>query len=313
MSQRILPIFPVQREVAPPDLLRVQGLTTRFFTEDGVVHAVENVSFTLAPGETLSLVGESGCGKSTVGRGIVRLLKPRTGIVRLEGEDVARLDPTGLRAMRRRMQIIFQDPFASLDPRQTVGSAIAEPLTVHGIVTPRHLRDRVASLLDDVELSPDMVDRYPHEFSGGQRQRICLARALALEPKLIIADESVSALDATTKLQILNLLGRLQERFGLSYLFISHDMAVVERISHRVAVMHSGEIVEIGPAATVMQQPAHAYTRRLLDAVPVPDPGLRRHRAPGLGEEVSDPLRSLDYVAPARQWREVGPEHFVMT
>ena len=303
-----------------PPILEVRGLSTRFAVRSGLlgrvggrVHAVENVSFSIQPGETLALVGESGCGKSTTGRSIVGLSKPEAGTVLLDGQDVLKLSSHALREARRKMQIIFQDPFASLDPRQTVGAAIAEPVLAHGLATRAQAPQRVAELLGRVGLPADMASRFPHEFSGGQRQRLCIARALALEPKLIIADEAVSALDVSIKAQVINLLMELQASMQLSYLFISHDIAVVERISHRVAVMYLGEIVEIGPRAAIFGHPQHAYTRQLLAAVPVPDPARRKARRAPSTDEVRNPIRSADYAAPIRAYREVSGGHWVMT
>ncbi len=299
-------------------LLEVSNLTTRFDIRSGLfgglsgrVHAVENVSFSIQAGETLALVGESGCGKSTIGRSIVRLVEPRSGSIVVDGQDVLGLDSRRLRDMRRHLQIIFQDPFASLNPRQSVGAAIAEPLIGHGLADRTTAQERVAELLVQVGLAPDMASRFPHEFSGGQRQRVCIARALALQPKLIIADESVSALDVSIKAQVINLMLDLQAGLGLSYLFISHDIAVVERISHRVAVMYLGEIVEIGPRRSVFGNPQHPYTKKLMAVVPIPDPARRRERRSVVDEEIRSPVRSPDYVPPARHYREVSPGHFV--
>jgi peptide/nickel transport system ATP-binding protein len=299
-------------------LLTVENLVTRFRVAGGLfgrtvahVHAVENVSFTLGSGETLALVGESGCGKSTTGRSIIRLVEPTSGAVRFEGEDILARDKAGLQAARRRIQMIFQDPFGSLDPRQTVGSAIAEPIRVHGLAGGSEVDDRVAHLLRRVGLAPDQASRFPHEFSGGQRQRLAIARALALSPRLVIADEAVSALDVSIKAQVLDLLIDLQEEFDLSYLFISHDMAAVERVSHRIAVMYLGEIVEIGPRAAIIEAPHHPYTQKLLAAVPIPDPSRRRTRRTAAAADLQSPLRPTAYVPPTRQWREVGPGHFV--
>ncbi|MBR2814879.1 MAG: ABC transporter ATP-binding protein [Reyranella sp.] len=299
-------------------LLEVSNLTTRFDIRSGLfgglsgrVHAVENVSFSIQAGETLALVGESGCGKSTIGRSIVRLVEPRSGSIVVDGQDVLGLDSRRLRDMRRHLQIIFQDPFASLNPRQSVGAAIAEPLIGHGLADRTTAQERVAELLVQVGLAPDMASRFPHEFSGGQRQRVCIARALALQPKLIIADESVSALDVSIKAQVINLMLDLQAGLGLSYLFISHDIAVVERISHRVAVMYLGEIVEIGPRRSIFGNPQHPYTKKLMAAVPIPDPARRRERRSVVDEEILSPVRSPDYVPPARHYREVSPGHFV--
>ncbi len=299
-------------------ILEVSGLTTRFDIRGGIfgrvtgrVHAVENVSFSVHPGETLALVGESGCGKSTTGRSILRLIEPQAGSVLLQGEDVLKLTPEALRRKRRSMQMIFQDPFASLDPRMTIGRAVAAPLLMNGLASGAQASDKVADLLQRVGLSPDMASRFPHEFSGGQRQRICIARALALEPALIVADESVSALDVSVKAQVVNLMLDLQERLQLTYLFISHDMAVVERVSHRVAVMYLGEIVEIGPREAIFGNPQHPYTRRLIAAVPVPDPARRLQARPVVNDEIKNPLRAPDFVPPVRQWREVAPGHVV--
>lgn len=294
-----------------PPILKVDDLAVRFDLPHGRVHAVENVSFDLRPGETLSLVGESGCGKSTTGRAIIRLLTPSAGRIEIAGEDVTKAGMRDLRAMRRKAQMIFQDPFASLNPRITVGSAIAEPILAHGLMGRRDAKDRVAELLENVGLAPEMANRHPHEFSGGQRQRISIARALALDPKLIVADEAVSALDVSVKAQVSNLLLDLQEKHGLAYLFISHDMAVVERMSHRVAVMFLGEIVEIGPRASIFDNPQHPYTRRLISAVPIPDPERRGQTPPPLTEEIKSPVKSFDYVPPKRIYREVSPGHFV--
>jgi peptide/nickel transport system ATP-binding protein len=299
-------------------VLEVSGLTTRFDIRGGLlrrvtgrVHAVENIAFSLRAGETLALVGESGCGKSTTARSILRLVEPTAGRILFEGVDVGKLDREGLRAARRGMQMVFQDPFASLDPKQTVGAAIAEPMLVHGIAERATVGDRVAGLLRKVGLAPDMAARFPHEFSGGQRQRLVVARALAVEPRLIVADEAVSALDVSIKGQILNLLIELQAELRLALLFISHDMAVVERVSHRVAVMYLGEIVEIGPRGGVIDNAQHPYTQRLMAAVPLPDPARRRGRRPLSSEEVASPVRAVDYVPPLRSYREVGPGHIV--
>ncbi len=299
-------------------VLEVANLVTRFDIRSGVlsrvsarVHAVEDISFSLHAGETLALVGESGCGKSTTGRSILRLVEPVSGTVVFEGQDVRALDRAGLRAARRRMQMIFQDPFASLNPRKTVGGAIAEPMIVHGLLSRADAHDRVSELLRRVGLSPDMASRFPHEFSGGQRQRLCIARALALAPKLLVADEAVSALDVSIKAQVINLMMDLQADMGLAYLFISHDIAVVERVSHRIAVMYLGEIVEIGPRAAIMENPQHPYTKRLMAAVPVPEAGRRRLRRGLSTTEIPSPVHDTSYVPTPRLYRELGQGHVV--
>ncbi|MER8504983.1 ABC transporter ATP-binding protein [Mesorhizobium sp. M1142] len=300
-------------------VLEVAGLTKRFEIRSGLfssvkgrVYAVENVSFSVKSGETLALVGESGCGKSTTGRTVMRLTEPLSGSILLDGIDLLSLNQHELRKKRNRMQMIFQDPFASLNPRMNVGTAIIEPLLINKGASRSEARDRVVDLLQRVGLSPDMVNRFPHEFSGGQRQRICIARALALEPRLIVADEAVSALDVSIKAQVVNLMLDLQARMGLAYLFISHDMAVVERVSHRVAVMYLGEIVEIGPREAIFQNPQHPYTKRLLAAVPIADPARRLQKRPLINDEIKSPVRPANYVPPVRQYREVSPGHTVM-
>ena len=243
-----------------------------------IVRAVNGVSFQIAPGETLGLVGESGCGKSTVGRTILRLQEPTSGEVRFEGQDLFALDPQALRAARRRMQIVFQDPYSSLNPRLTIGASVAEGLEIHRLVPKHQIRDRVCQLLGEVGLDADMAERYPHEFSGGQRQRIGIARALAVEPAFLVCDEPVSALDVSVQAQILNLLADLQAARGLSYLFIAHDLAVVRQVARRIAVMYLGFIVEMGTTESVIGSPRHPYTRALLSAVPEPDPERQRTR-----------------------------------
>ncbi|MBP2447678.1 ABC-type glutathione transport system ATPase component [Rhizobium leguminosarum] len=305
--------------VATKPVLQVKNLTKRFDIHSGLfgrltsrVHAVENVSFELHAGETLSLVGESGCGKSTTGRAIMRLIEPQAGSVLVEGREVLGLDRKDLREMRKSVQMIFQDPFASLNPRMTVGAAIAEPYLEHRMGNVKQAKEVVADLLVKVGLSADMAARYPHEFSGGQRQRICIARALALQPKVIVADESVSALDVSIKAQVINLMLDLQQSLNLAFLFISHDMAVVERVSHRVAVMYLGEIVEIGPRAAVFENPQHPYTRKLIAAVPVPDPDRRHEKRMVANDEIKSPMRPVDYQPANVAYREVGPGHLVM-
>ena len=299
-------------------ILQVDGLSTRFAVRGGLlgrpvgnIHAVENVSFELRAGETLALVGESGCGKSTTGRSILRLVEPAAGSIRLDGQDLMTLDKASLRGVRRRLQMIFQDPYGSLNPRKTVGAAIREPIVVHGLAEGAAADRLVSELLERVGLGPEHALRFPHEFSGGQRQRICIARSLALRPAVLVADESVSALDVSIKAQVINLMMELQAEMGLAYLFISHDIAVVERISHRVAVMYLGEIVEIGPRAAVLDDPRHPYTQRLISAVPVPDPGLRKVRGGLMTEEIKSPVRPLGWEPSQAPLVQVGPEHFV--
>jgi len=317
-EREIVPETESTAAVSERPVLEVAHLATRFDIRAGLlgrvrarVHAVEDVSFSLSAGETLALVGESGCGKSTTGRSILRLVEPDVGSVLFEGRDVRALGRRDLRAARRRMQMIFQDPFGSLNPRKTVGRAIAEPMMVHGLIDRSDARDRVSELLRKVGLPPDMASRFPHEFSGGQRQRLCIARALALEPKVLVADEAVSALDVSIKAQIINLMMDLQAEMKLAYLFISHDIAVVERISHRIAVMYLGEIVEIGPRAAVMENPQHPYTKRLMAAVPVPEAGRRALRRGLSTTEVPSSVRDPEYVPAPRLYREVGPGHVV--
>jgi len=299
-------------------VLRVKNLVTRFDIAGGIlgrvqrrVHAVERVSFDLYPGETLALVGESGCGKTTTGRSLLQLVKSQGGSIEFDGRDIGTLRGSAMQSLRRHIQFIFQDPFASLDPRMTVGYSIMEPLLIHGVAKGRAAQERVRWLMDKCGLLPDMIDRYPHEFSGGQRQRICIARALALNPKVIVADESVSALDVSIQAQIVNLLLDLQRELGVSLLFISHDMAVVERVSHRVAVMYLGQIVEIGPRRAIFENPQHPYTRKLMDAVPIADP-QRRHRARSLlVDEIPSPVRKVGDEPVVQPLVQVSEGHYV--
>ncbi len=275
------------------------------------VHACEHVSFDLRKGETLALVGESGCGKSTTGRAVLRLLDVDSGSIIFNNRDITRISASELKNQRRNMQMIFQDPFASLDPRMTVGYLIAEPMLIHGITDRTGAEQRVKELLERVGLSPSMASRYPHEFSGGQRQRVCIARALALNPEVIVADESVAALDVSIRAQVVNLMLDLQQQLGLSFIFISHDMGVVERISHRVAVMYLGQIVEIGSREEIFEHPLHPYTQKLLRAVPIPDP---LHRKPAASLELSElpsPVRSVSDVPLVKPLIEKRPGHFV--
>ncbi len=302
--------------VAP--ILRVRNLVTRFPVRTGVfgritrnVHAVEGVNFDLRPGETLALVGESGCGKSTTGRSLLRLVESQSGSIEFAGQEISTLQGPALQALRRDIQFIFQDPFASLNPRLTVGFSIMEPLLVHRVAQGAHAQARVAWLLDKVGLPAEAARRYPHEFSGGQRQRIAIARTLALNPKVVIADEAVSALDVSVQAQIINLMLDLQRELGVAYLFISHDMAVVERVSHRVAVMYLGQIVEIGPRNAVFENPRHPYTKKLMSAVPVADPSRRHAQRILAADEIPSPIRLVGDEPLVAPLVAVGLDHFV--
>ncbi|MBB4285192.1 ABC transporter ATP-binding protein [Roseospira goensis] len=308
---------PAAPPAEPAPVVRVRDLTVRFDITGGLlqrvvnrVHAVEGVSFDLTPGETLAIVGESGCGKSTTGKALMNLI-PWQGEIVIDGTATHGLSRRAMRPVRRHIQMVFQDPYASLDPRMTVGELVAEPLVIHGLASGRELDDRVAELFRRVRLEPEQRHRYPHEFSGGQRQRVCIARALGLSPRVIVADESVSALDVSVQAQVLDLMQELQDELGLSYLFISHDMAVVEQISHRVAVMYMGRIVEIGRRRDVFDTPRHAYTQKLLQAVPLPDPRNRRDHFRKLDGEIPSPVRPLDYAPPPQYFMDVGPGHRV--
>ena len=299
-------------------LLEVRNLRKWYDVRGGIiprpvahVRAVEDVSFSVGTHEVLGIGGESGSGKTTIGRAILRLVEPTSGEIRFHGDDIVRYGRRDLRAFRRHAQIVFQDPFASLDPRVTVGFTIMEPLLVHRIAKGREAQERVDWLLQKVGLPREYAQRYPHEFSGGQRQRIAIARALALNPKVVIADESVSALDVSIQAQIVNLMLDLQRELGIAFLFISHDMAVVERISHRVAVMYLGQIVEIGPRRAIFENPQHAYTRRLMAAVPVADPARRHLRRELLEGEIPSPIRAVGDEPVVRPLELVGPGHFV--
>ncbi|RWP87016.1 MAG: ABC transporter ATP-binding protein [Mesorhizobium sp.] len=301
----------------PANVAEVNDLHVRFDLHGGFfgrvtrrVHAVEGVSFSIAPNETLALVGESGCGKSTTAKALAGLV-PYSGGVVIGGRNLSGLGRDERKAVRRDVQMIFQDPYASLDPRMRVGDLVAEPLLIHGIASKQERSDRVAALFERVGLSADQMELYPHEFSGGQRQRVCIARALALRPKLIIADESVSALDVSVQARVLDLLKELQREFGVAYLFISHDMAVVENISDRVAVMYLGQIVEMGTRDQVFSNPRHPYTRRLIEAVPVPDPAKRRSRFARLDQEIPSATRRIGEAPLKLALRDVGNGHLV--
>ncbi|WP_027161132.1 ABC transporter ATP-binding protein [Mesorhizobium sp. WSM1293] len=301
----------------PANVADVKDLHVRFDLHGGFfgrvtrrVHAVEGVSFSIAPNETLALVGESGCGKSTTAKALAGLV-PYSGDIAIGGRNLSGLGRDERKAVRRDVQMIFQDPYASLDPRMRVGDLVAEPLLIHGIASKEERSERVAALFERVGLSADQMELYPHEFSGGQRQRVCIARALALRPKLIIADESVSALDVSVQARVLDLLKELQREFGVAYLFISHDMAVVENISDRVAVMYLGQIVEMGTRDQVFSNPRHPYTRRLIEAVPVPDPARRRSRFARLDQEIPSATRRIGEAPLKLALRDVGNGHLV--
>ena len=301
-------------------LLTVEGLTTRFPVRTGIlrrvsaqVHAVEDLSFTINKGQTLSLVGESGCGKSTAGRSVLRLVEPTSGKIDIGGTDIMGLSQADLRDARRHMQMVFQDPFASLNPQMQLRDQVAEPMRNFGTATGSELDDRVANLFDRVELPRSFLQRYPHELSGGQRQRIAIARALALNPKLIVADEAVSALDVSVQAQVLNLMMELQADLGVSYLFISHDMAVVERVSHTVGVMYLGRLVELGPRAAVFENPQHAYTRALMSAVPIADPTVRKLERDLNFKPIPSPIHPNGYMPEPSEYIETSPGHFVLS
>ena len=300
-------------------LLAVSGLTTRFPVTGGLlrrtianVHAAEDVSFTINKGQTLSLVGESGCGKSTVGRSLLRLVEPMAGQITLDGVEIMDLSQSELRDARRDMQMIFQDPFASLNPQMQLMEQVAEPMRNYGTASGKELTDRIEMLFDRVELPRSFLRRFPHELSGGQRQRVAIARALALNPKLIVADEAVSALDVSVQAQVVNLMMELQAELGLSYLFISHDMAVVERVSHYVGVMYLGRIVEMGPRAAVFEDPRHPYTQALMKAVPIADPRKRKDEKDLNFKPIPSPMHPAGYAPEPSKYEEVSPEHFVL-
>ncbi|WP_412778328.1 dipeptide ABC transporter ATP-binding protein [Thalassospira lucentensis] len=301
-----------------PPLLSVRELTTHFDIKEGLlskttkrVHAVEGIDIDIWSGETLGLVGESGCGKSTTGRSILKLVQSQSSRLLFDGQDMSSMANTDLQKLRRQIQFVFQDPYASLNPRLTVGYSICEPMLIHRLETPKNAMEKAVWLLEQVGLSAEHAKRYPHAFSGGQRQRIAIARALGTDPKLIIADEAVSALDVSVQAQVINLMMDLQEKFGLAWLFISHDMAVVERVSHRIAVMYLGQIVETGTRRNVFENPGHAYTQRLMDAAPIPDPSLRIEQRPLITGEVPSPVRAINNPPTRLPLREISPGHFI--
>ena len=304
---------------AAETVLEVNNLVTRFPIHKGMlkrlvarVHAVEDVSFTLRAGETLGLVGESGSGKSTIGRSVLKLVEPESGSILFAGKDLMPLSRRHMRPMRRDLQMIFQDPYASLNPRMSVAELVTEPLIIHTALNARDRRDMAVELLARVRLPADSIDRFPHQFSGGQRQRICIARALSSKPRIIVADEAVSALDVSVQAEVIDLMQELQREDGIAYLFISHDIAVIEKMSHRVAVLDQGRIVEIGGTDDVLQRPRHDYTRQLLDAVPVADPSRRRERASAAQIERKTPIRPVGYRPVASEYLSVGADHLVL-
>jgi glutathione transport system ATP-binding protein len=312
---------PLEKEIDTADyrkepVLDVRNLTTRFVSRKTffgrpthLVYAVENVSFRLYPGETLGIVGESGCGKTTAGYSALKLV-PATGQVLFDGKDVMAVQEVEMQRLRQNIQFVFQDPFASLNPRRTIGDSVAEPLVIHNMGDKDRLEKKVGDLLERVGIPARHASRYPHEFSGGQRQRIAIARALATEPRVIVADEAVSSLDVSIRATVLNLMMELQKEMNLSYIFISHDMAVVERVSHRVAVMYLGQIVEMGRRSDIFENPQHPYTRKLLVAIPVADPALRTSFSMLTGE-IPSPVRKVGDPPPPLRYEEVTPGHMV--
>ena len=311
-------IVPIKDSNEP--LLTVKNLTARFPVKGGLfrrtiaqVHAVEDISFTINKGQTLSLVGESGCGKSTAGRALIRLVEPHAGSVNLDGQEVLELSAKAMQQVRLNIQMIFQDPFASLNPQMQLFDQVAEPLRNYKNIINEDINKKIEMLFDRVELPRSFMRRFPHELSGGQRQRVAIARALALSPKLIIADEAVSALDVSVQAQVLNLMMELQSELGLSFLFISHDMAVVERVSHRVGVMYLGRIVEIGSRSAVFENPQHEYTKALLKAVPIADPRKRKKEKDLNFKPIPSPIHMQGYSPEPSRYNEVSPDHFVLT
>lgn len=304
--------------ISDGNVLKVENLVTRFPIHKGPfkrhvanVHAVESVSLTLKRGETLGLVGESGSGKSTIGRSILKLVEPTAGEIFVDGREVTNLSAATMRPIRKHVQMVFQDPYASLNPRLSVADLITEPLIIHTTLSSSERRDVAAELLRRVSLPVDSLDRYPHQFSGGQRQRLCIARSLSSKPKIIIADEPVSALDVSVQAQVIALMRELQDEYGIAYLFISHDLAVVEQMSHRVAVLDRGRIVETGPTDAVLTDPGHKYTRELLSAVPVADPSRRHRERVSRIRERKSPINPVGFVPPRQTYEEVGSGHYV--
>ena len=323
-SKSPVPEAPGCNTASKDAILQVRGLrkwypvnkAVTFFGRDiigktDLLKAVDDVSFDVAIGETFGLVGESGCGKTTTGKLILQLEKPNAGNIFFEGEDVSKLSSAGMRNYRSSVQAVFQDPWASLNPRMRVNEIVGEPLSIVTTMTKEQIRKKVGELLEEVGLNEYQANFFPHEFSGGQRQRICIARALGPKPALIVADEAVSALDVTIQAQIINLMMELQDEFDISLLFISHDMAVVERISHKVAVMYLGRIVEIGSRSQIFENPSHTYTKKLLNAVPIADPDFTRKSVQVLNDEVPSPVKPVGYVTPPVKMQEIENGHFI--
>ena len=300
-----------------PPILEVENLTTRFYIKSGLgfkkgkVHAVEGVGLSLQEGETLGIVGESGCGKSTLGKSIIRLVEPTSGKIKIRGKEIISLSKNEMFSIRKDVQIVFQDPYSSLNPRLTAGKIVSEGMRLHKVCKEEELQERLIKIFERVGLSEFQINNYPHEFSGGQRQRIGIARALSLSPKIIIADEAVSALDVSIQAQVVNLMMELQEEYGLSYLFISHDMAVIERVCHRVAVMYLGEIVELGSRSQVFENPQHPYTKKLMKAVPVADPNLRKRELNIMTDEIPSALKPMNYEPEKVDLIKIEEGHFI--
>jgi glutathione transport system ATP-binding protein len=315
-NNKLIDIKDNVRRSAPP-ILEITNLTTRFSIKSGFgfskgnIHAVEGINLLLQQGETLGIVGESGCGKSTLGKSIMRLVEPTSGRIKIKGKDIISLSKKDMFPIRKDVQIVFQDPYSSLNPRFTVGKIVSEGMLLHQICKETEVRDKLIEIFEKVGLSEFHLNNYPHEFSGGQRQRIGLARALALSPSIIIADEAVSALDVSIQAQVVNLMMELQEEYGLSYLFISHDMAVIERVCHRVAVMYLGEIVEIGTRSQVFENPQHPYTKKLMKAVPVADPRLRKNEFNLMTDEIPSLVKPVGYEPEKVDLIKIEEGHFI--